>query len=122
MTAPDLSERQRRIQIIAHTLFGSVIGTEDDAVTVEIPSDLSGPAASAFGASGYNAVIIGQDQRMAPRRVVNMQWRTVVDPDAQDLMTYYVYKVSLRPHAAAVETARQSPTVASITRPTPRRG
>jgi hypothetical protein len=36
--------------------------------------------------------------------------------DVMDLMTFYRYRVEPRPHAAAVETAHQSPTVASITR------
>lgn len=60
MTAPDLSERARRVQIICNTLYGSVLDQDDDVMHVEIPADLAGAAASLFGAGGFSAVIIGQ--------------------------------------------------------------
>jgi hypothetical protein len=115
MTAPDLSERQRRVQIITNTLYGSVLDHDDDVMHVEIPADLAGAAASLFGAGGFSAVIIGQTTRMEPRRVLDLDKRTVIDHDAEDLMAFYSYRIELTPHAAQQSP---QPSVASITRPT----
>jgi hypothetical protein len=69
-----------------------------------------------FDQSGFTAVIVGQDARMAPRRVTSMQGRCVIDPDAQDLAAFYIYRIELADRHAKVLDPLAA--VANITRPT----
>jgi hypothetical protein len=62
-----LHERVDRVRIIAHTLHGNVLDRDGDVVTIEVPADLSDACASMLGAGGFSAVIVGQNQRLAPR-------------------------------------------------------
>jgi hypothetical protein len=93
----DLAERKRRVEIIANTFHGKVLSRDDTTRTVhvEIPANAVSVAAVAFGQAKLSAVIVGQDQRMVPRRVTTMQGHTVIDPDAMDLMTFYRYRIEL---------------------------
>lgn len=113
----DLSARADRVRQIAEQLHGNVLDRDGDTMRVEIPSDLSGAAASSFGRGGYSAVIVDQTTRMEPRRVLDMDKRTVVDHAAQDLMAFYTYRVDLHDRHAKVADLPHAAAVA-ITRPT----
>jgi hypothetical protein len=117
---------------VAEALHGKVLGRsvveyveviEDtpydrstEIMHVEIPADMTGADANMFGMSGFTAVIIGQDTRLAPRRIIDMDSRTIVC-DELTTIAFYTFRVELTPHAARVETQPHVAAIA-ITRPT----
>jgi hypothetical protein len=94
----DLSASADRVRQIAETLQGRVLGREGEIMRVEIPADLASGAATLFGMAGLTAVIVGQEVRMAPKRVTTTQYQTIVT-DEQITQAFYTFKVELTPHA-----------------------
>jgi hypothetical protein len=114
MSPPDLDQRADRAKQIAQELFGKSHWRDGAEMHVEIPADMAGAAASSYGRGGFSAVITGQTTRLAPRRIVDMDQRTIVT-DEQALMAFYSFKVDLHdrhakvtdtPHAGAIAATR----------------
>jgi hypothetical protein len=106
MSPPDLDQRADRAKQIAQELFGKSLWRDG----AEIPADMAGAASSNYGRGGFSAVITGQTTRLAPRRIVDMDQRTIVT-DEQALMAFHSFKVDLHdrhakvtdtPHAGAI--------------------
>jgi hypothetical protein len=107
----DFAPRIIRLEQIAAALYGSVLSADGDVAA----ADLNGACSSMLGQSGFSGYIISQDCREAPRRIADMDGRTIVT-DQMATQAFYRFKVHLAPHAARVQTTHQSPTVANITR------
>jgi hypothetical protein len=110
----DLSARADRVRQIAESLFGKLLSIDDDVAEAEVPADLSGAFSVSLGASGFSGFIIGQDCRQAPKRVVTMDYRTIVT-DQMATMAFYRFRVELQdrhakmtdiPHSAAITATR----------------
>ena len=97
----DLSARIVRLEQIAATLHGKVLSADHDVAEISVPADLGGAFASMIGASGFSGYIIGQDVRQAPKRVVNMDYQTIVSSE-MITQAYYRFKVELQDRHAKV--------------------
>jgi hypothetical protein len=115
---PMLEARADRVKTIAAWLYGRVVSSDGNTITAEIPADMAGAAASAFGMAGLSAVIVGQHVEQAPRRVTSMTGHTIVCDGDMVTMAFYRYRVDLRPEHAAVENNPPGGAIA-LTRPTP---
>ena len=110
----DFAPRIARLEQICAALFGKLLAVDDDVAKIEVPADLASAAAGMLGASGFSAYIIGQDCRQAPKRVVDMEYRTIVT-DQMTTQAFYVFRVELQdrprkvldPLAAVANITRQ---------------
>ena len=116
-----IGERADRVREIVESLYGSVINRTGNILHCEAPADMLGACMNSLFRGGFGVTIGKQSARMAPRRITNTSGRTVIDPNAQDLMAYYGLEIDLRPRDARVEAGPHAGAVA-LTRPTPKFG
>jgi hypothetical protein len=89
--------RAERVRAIAEDVaHGKVLSREGERMTFEVPADMAPGLASLWGQSSLVPIFIGQDVRLAPRRVVNSHGVIVVCDDAPAVTTaFYKYRVDL---------------------------
>jgi hypothetical protein len=95
-----------------------VLSRDGDVMQIEVPADMLGAATGLLGQGGFVFNIGNQRTDMAPRRITNMEGRTVVC-DETALMAFYEIEVKLAPRTIAVS---ENPHAGAIwaTRPTPK--
>jgi hypothetical protein len=89
----DIEARADRVRAIVEGNHGKIIERIGDKITFEVPADIA--PGLPWGMSGLVPIFKGQTTRLAPRRVVDMEGRTVVCERDEVTTTYYVFEVAL---------------------------
>jgi hypothetical protein len=108
-------QRAARVKAIVEGNFGRVAFRSGDKMVVDVPADLA--MGLPWGSAGFVPVFIGQSVELAPRRVTDMNYRTVVCEGDLVTTAFYRYEIDLKPVSAPVANTHDG--VAAITRQVP---
>jgi hypothetical protein len=110
------ADREARVRQITEGNFGRVVGRTGNIMTVEIPADVSIGLYPIWGEAGLTPIFIGQETRLAVRRVPGVGGVVVV---CDDMVTTAFYRFEINLDATA--RPYEPPTPETITRQRPPR-
>lgn len=94
----DIAARADRVRAVVEGNHGKVTNHNGDVIEFEVPADIATGLYALWGMGGFLPMFIGQSARLAPRRVLDREGRTVVCDDSIT-MAFYRYRINLTEQA-----------------------